>query len=59
MHDSRVLPAGEADRNKIIALFELDRAITELSYDLNSRPEASDVGLHSVRRILGLEPNEG
>jgi trehalose synthase-fused probable maltokinase len=58
MHDSRVLPASEADRNKIIALFELDRAMTELSYDLNSRPEAAEVGLHSVRRILGLEPGE-
>ncbi len=58
MNGSRVLPAGAADRNKLIALFELERAITELSYDINSRPESADVGLQSIKRILGLDRNE-
>jgi maltose alpha-D-glucosyltransferase/alpha-amylase len=54
MTDSPLLPAREADRQRLMNVFELDRAITELSYDINSRPDWTHIGLHGIRRILGL-----
>jgi predicted trehalose synthase len=54
MNDSPLLPAKEADRQRLLNVFELDRAITELSYDINNRPDWTHIGLHSIRRILGL-----
>jgi trehalose synthase-fused probable maltokinase len=54
MERSAILPAREADRQRLLNVFELERAITELSYDLDNRPDWTHICLHSIRRILGL-----
>jgi len=37
--DPSILPAGEASVAKLLATFELERALYELSYELNNRPD--------------------
>ncbi|HET9533327.1 MAG TPA: phosphotransferase, partial [Blastocatellia bacterium] len=51
---SRLLPEKRADRQRLLNIFELNRAITELSYDINSRPDWAHICVHTISRILGL-----
>ncbi|HWP45492.1 MAG TPA: phosphotransferase, partial [Blastocatellia bacterium] len=54
LKDAAILPAREADRQRLLNVFELERTITELSYDINNRPGWVHICMHSIRRILGL-----
>ena len=48
----RVLPASEADRSKVLAAFELDKAVYEVAYEASYRPEWVGIPLSAVQRIL-------
>lgn len=47
-----VLPAAEADRQMVLAAFELDKAIYEVAYEASHRPEWVGIPLSAVQRIL-------
>lgn len=53
--DSRILPSRQEDRRKLLEIFELDRIIIEIRYDLDNRPDWIDISLNRIKRILSGE----
>lgn len=51
MHDSGLLPPAGSDRKRLLELFELDKAIYELGYELNNRPDWVNIPLTGIRRL--------
>jgi maltokinase len=49
-----LLPANDADRDKVLRAFELDKAIYEVIYELAHRPDWVDIPASAVRRTLAL-----
>jgi maltokinase len=47
-----LLPADPAARAAILAAFELDKAVYELTYELAHRPELSTIPLAGIERVL-------
>jgi trehalose synthase-fused probable maltokinase len=54
--DPAVLPAGESAIQKLLSIFELERAMYELSYELNNRPDWVGIPVACISRMLGEEP---
>jgi maltose alpha-D-glucosyltransferase/alpha-amylase len=52
--ESGLLPAG-ADRDVLLRAFLLDKALYELSYELNNRPDWVDIPVDGLLRILQPE----
>jgi maltokinase len=50
--DSTLLPAGEAAIANLLSVFELEKAIYELQYELNHRPEWVTIPVAGIRRLL-------
>ena len=50
--DSILLPPGAAAEAKLLAVFELEKAVYELRYELNNRPDWVHVPVAGIRRIL-------
>jgi trehalose synthase-fused probable maltokinase len=50
--DHGVLPAGEAAIAKLLAIFELERAIYELRYELDNRPDWVGIPVACIERLL-------
>ncbi len=50
--DGAILPAGESSMHKLLAIFELERAMYELSYELNNRPAWVAIPVACVARLL-------
>jgi maltokinase len=48
----RVLPASDRDRARVLAAFELDKAVYEVAYEASYRPEWVGIPLSAVQRIL-------
>jgi maltokinase len=48
----RVLPASDRDRTRVLAAFELDKAVYEVAYEASYRPEWVGIPLSAVQRIL-------
>jgi maltokinase len=49
-----LLPANDADRDRVLRAFELDKAIYEVIYELAHRPDWVDIPASAVRRTLAL-----
>ena len=47
-----LLPAGDADREALLAAFELDKAVYEVLYERAHRPDWLDIPRAAVRRLL-------
>jgi maltokinase len=50
--DSTVLPAGEAAIANLLSIFELEKAIYELQYELDNRPDWVSIPVAGIRRLL-------
>jgi trehalose synthase-fused probable maltokinase len=50
--DGALLPAGEAAIANLLSIFELEKAIYELRYELDNRPEWVTIPVAGIRRLL-------
>ncbi len=50
--DSTVLPAGESAIVNLLTIFELEKAIYELQYELDNRPDWVSIPVAGIRRLL-------
>ena len=55
--DAQLLPPGEDPTRKILAIFELEKAVYELRYELNNRPDWVAIPAAGIVRLL--ESNGG
>jgi trehalose synthase-fused probable maltokinase len=53
--DSTLLPAGEAAIANVLSIFELEKAIYELQYELDNRPDWVAIPVAGIRRLLESE----
>jgi maltokinase len=53
--DSTLLPAGEAAVSNLLSIFELEKAIYELQYELDNRPDWVAIPVAGIRRLLESE----
>jgi trehalose synthase-fused probable maltokinase len=51
--DPALLPPGEAATQTLLSIFELEKAVYELRYELNNRPEWVAIPVEGVARLLG------
>jgi maltokinase len=50
--DSTLLPGGEAAVANLLSIYELEKAIYELQYELNNRPDWVAIPVAGIRRLL-------
>src|SRR5215207_7686905 len=50
--DQRLLPPGHAAVERLIAVFELEKAVYELRYELNNRPDWVGIPVAGIERLL-------
>ncbi len=50
--DPSLLPAGEAAIANLLSIYELEKAIYELQYELNNRPDWVQIPVAGIRRLL-------
>ncbi len=50
--DPALLPAGEAAIRNLLSIFELEKAVYELRYELNNRPDWVEIPVAGIRRLL-------
>ena len=50
--DPALLPAGDAAFNRLLTVFELEKAVYELRYELNNRPEWIHIPVAGILRML-------
>jgi maltokinase len=50
--DTNLLPAGEASISKLLSIHELEKAIYELRYELNNRPDWVPIPVAAIARLL-------
>jgi predicted trehalose synthase len=50
--DATLLPAGEAQIATLLSIFELEKAIYELQYELDNRPDWVSIPVAGIRRLL-------
>ena len=47
-----LLPASEAGTEKLLQIFELEKAVYELRYELNNRPDWVRIPVAGILRLL-------
>jgi maltokinase len=50
--DQTLLPAGQASITKLLSIFELEKAVYELRYELNNRPDWVGIPVAAIVRLL-------
>jgi trehalose synthase-fused probable maltokinase len=50
--DSTLLPTGDAQIGSLLSIFELEKAIYELRYELDNRPDWVPIPVAGIRRLL-------
>jgi maltokinase len=50
-----LLPAGQGAIAKLLAIFELEKAVYELRYELNNRPDWVSIPVAGIARLLDVE----
>ena len=50
--DSALLPAGQAAIDKLLAIFELEKAVYELRYEIDNRPDWVKIPVAGIARLL-------
>jgi len=53
--DLGLLPAGEAAIRNVLSIFELEKAIYELRYELDNRPDWVSIPVAGITRLLESE----
>jgi len=53
--DPSLLPAGEAAVRNLLAVFELEKAVYELRYELDNRPDWVAIPVAGIKRLLEAE----
>jgi predicted trehalose synthase len=53
--DSALLPHGQAAIGKLLAVFELEKAVYELRYELNNRPDWVAIPVAGIERLLDAD----
>jgi maltokinase len=56
--DPTLLPPGRAAVERLIAVYELEKAVYELRYELNNRPDWASIPVAGICRLLELDPEE-
>lgn len=51
----RLLPQARTSRDALLSVFELDKAVYEVAYELSHRPELVDLPVRAVERLLDGE----
>jgi maltokinase len=54
--DPRLLPHGQANTARLLAIFELEKAVYELRYELNNRPDWVGIPVAGIVRLLEEAP---
>ena len=53
--ETSLMPAGEAGIVNLLTIFELEKAIYELGYELDNRPDWVPIPVAGIRRLLEVE----
>ena len=53
--DATLLPTGEAQITTLLSIFELEKAIYELQYELDNRPHWVSIPVAGIRRLMDAE----
>jgi maltokinase len=51
----RLLPSGRGARDALLSVFELDKAVYEVAYELSHRPDLVDLPIRAVEDLLDSE----
>ena len=50
--DNALLPPGQQAIDQLLAVFELEKAVYELRYELNNRPDWVGIPVAGINRLL-------
>jgi predicted trehalose synthase len=50
--DRNLLPPGQQAIDQLLAVFELEKAVYELRYELNNRPDWVSIPVAGIARLL-------
>jgi trehalose synthase-fused probable maltokinase len=54
--DPTLLPAGQGATDKLLQIFELEKAVYELRYEVNNRPDWVSIPVAGIARLLEGDP---
>ncbi len=57
--DSTLLPHGQEAAGKLLSMFELEKAVYELRYELNNRPDWVGIPVAGIERLLDSDDEPG